>query len=208
MNWCIYSTDTKVISTMASASDRVESIPEVGVVWDAGLVEDMRQCGLTDKTIQILGEEEYTTYNLIDFVDEQLIAEELKDLGIKSGQRLAFLSLKKARQQKRVEGRMNKTFMTERHHDLLLKCKPKMADCMDPVRVLEILQSEKILTDHEREAIKSKTTRYDQVTEMLDCLMKSTDDGFWHLVRALYRTKQDNLVNLIREKMTSEGKST
>ena len=181
---------------------------EKEVEWGPGVKEDMRKHGLNEDTIGILGLEDFSTYDMIDKLDEDCILAELKDMRISGAQRCAFRTFMKARKEQiAVNHQQSSGFMTHTHIDILRKCKSKLASIMRPTEIIEKLRSEKMLTDFEAEHINSKPTRYEKVVSLTDIIMKAEDGCFWSLIKALFRTKHENLVNFIGEQMNQRGKS-
>ena len=178
------------------------------VEWGPGVKEDMRKHGLNEGTISILGFEGFNTYDVIDKLDEECVIVDLKDIKTPCAQRSAFRTFMKARKSKIADNHQQSSgFMTDTHIDILRKCKPKLACIMRPTEIIEKLRSEKMLTDYEAEHINSKPTRYEKVVSLTDIIMKAEDSCFWSLIKALFRTKHENLVNFIGEQMNQKGKS-
>ena len=178
------------------------------VEWGPGVKEDMRKHGLNDKTITILGLEEYIEYDAIDILDPECVIVDLTHMKIPGVQRSAFLTFLKTRKSKIAESfKQSSSLMTDTHVDILRKCKPKFASNMRPTEIIEKLRSEKMLTDFEAEHINSKPTRYEKVVSLTDIIMKAEDGCFWSLIKALFITNQENLVNFIGEQMNQRGES-
>ena len=189
-----------------------EYIRDTEVKWEEGLREEMEEYGLDEQTINILGDEGYTKRKSLMIIDKDAVIADLVRFNMPSVQiqlfRALIVDLKKAKSTpKSVEIRNTKDIMmTDEHQAILLKCKPFLAENMIPERVMEILHSKKLLTKYDRDVCNVEKISYAKVVKLLDLLSQQTEGAFWGLIRALERTNQKHLANMIEECVSKEGR--
>ena len=189
-----------------------EYIRDTAVKWEEGLREEMEEYGLDEQTINIVGDEGYTKRKIIKVIEKNDVADHLATFNIPYAQIQVFcafiMDCKKANSApKSVEIRNTKdVMMTDEHQAILRKCKPLLAENMKPERVMEILHSKKLLTKYDRDVCNVEKVSYGKVVKLLDLLSQQTEGAFWGLIRALERTNQKHLANMIEECVSKEGR--
>ena len=178
------------------------------VQWEPGLKEEMERYGLNEETINIVGREGYTKRKIIQIMEKNDVAADLVRFNIPSAQIQMFCAfIMDCKKAKSVEIRNTKDIkMTDEHQAILLKCKPFLAANMKPEMVMEILHSKMLLTKYDRDVCNEEKIGYAKVVKLLDLLSEQTEGAFWGLIRALERTNQKHLANMIEECVSKEGR--
>ena len=183
------------------------------IQWSPGVKEAMHNHGLNEGSIRKLGEDEFTSFEILDKLDVDSTMEEMRQSKLLStAQRSAFRSMINSRRSKSSQPESNRdtrpigTVMKQEHVDILLKCRVKLADNMKNLQVIEQLVAEKVLTHVDRYQIKSKPNPYDQNIELLDKIQTQSDDAFFSLVKALKTYHQTHQADLLQENIRM-GKS-
>ena len=204
----LYERDITQKMATATTPEKTEYISDTEVKWEEGLREEMDEYGLDEQTIKILGQEGYIKKRMIAKLKDEIVISELKGLKIPSAQISAFRSMiQDLKNVKPVKVKKTKDIMmTDEHQAILLKCKPFLAENMKPEMVMEILHSKKLLTKYDRDVCNVEKIGYAKVVKLLDLLSQQTEGAFWGLIRALERTNQKHLANMIEECVSKEGR--
>ena len=196
------------VSPSDGDSDRTE--------WEPGVKEAMRKYKLTTATIDILGREGFTSFEIIDCLEIEEIVSELKNHKINTAQRFAFKALMKARRRRLLElelepndGKVVETVLSNDHRKVLRQCKTELLAKLSLLEVPNLLHADGVLTDAEYEECNiPMKTRYKKVEYLLEILDKQSERSFLSFMRALRSTNQQHLVNYIEENVSKEGKVT
>ena len=176
--------------------------------WGPGVKEAMRSYDISEKTIDILGEEGYNTFRRIDRLDVDSLRIELVHLSIKSADRCSFLTMVKARRRHPLELDLeqNSEVLPTEHREVLRKCKPELLEKLILLEVPNLLHSDGVLTDAQYENCNAIPTRYKKSEYLLGILDKQSERSFLSFMRALRSTKQQHLANYIEEYLSRGGK--
>ena len=183
-----------------------------GTEWQPGVMETMRKCKLTSTTIDILGHEGFTSFDILDHLDIGVLRSELREINLSMSQRHAFLSMIKSRQRRPLElelqPKSNQDFkgVTSVKHEIVLrKCNHELVNNLKVQEVLYLLRSDGVLTDVQYEHCNAMQHRYKKVEYLLEILEKGSQRSFLSFMRALRSTKQQHLANYIDEYVSKEG---
>ena len=165
--------------------------------WDEKVLDEMRRYKLDDITVDILGKEGYTTFDMIDILDVDIVLNTLSNKGITSAQLSAFGTMLKERRNRQSELHtsyrihewdIDKGIMSDRLKEIIRKHSDILCNNTSNaafVGILTYLNSRDTLADVEVSMVKSIEHHHKQVDALLSYLKKKSNRAFHELVRAL-----------------------
>ena len=177
---------------------------ETRVTWDPGVKEELLARRLKEQTIDILGQEEYTTFQSIDSMSKEAIDQ------IKTEYRIPSSQIDRLREVIRIRNNSTKqqaatlpvdttssSLMPEELVGAIIKQKVTLCNIIRPMEVLVHLQAAYCLTTYEYNQCKVQATCFDKVCEMLDILVKGPEKGYHELIKGLKQTGQKHAAKLL-----------
>ena len=198
---------------MTDATRKIQTyVRDQTIEWDPGIVEKLKRHGLTDQTIDILGQEEYITMQLISYMDKDAINEVKEKYGLPIAQVTCIKHLVNSCQEygevksdtmykcqvvAEKENIIDYKKITPKQKDMLVTHAPELCNIVWPFRVFVVLRALKCFTEHDMEHCLTIPSRYKQVYEMITIIERATYKHYWSLVRALRSTGQKHAAKLL-----------
>ena len=182
------------------------------IIWDPGVVREMKRHGLDDQTVNILGKEGFTTTKKISYMDKDAIKEMKEKYELPIAEVGCIKCLVKSIQQEGQENIaslyncqvvaetaeiIDNKLITRKQEDMLIKQAHTLCKIVKPLEVFVQLRAAKCLTKEEMDRCRKCDTDYEQVLEMLHIIEKGTYKHYWSLVRVLKSTGQSHAAKLL-----------
>jgi len=98
----------------------------------------------------------------------------------------------------------DKAIMSDEHYELLMRKRFELCKCMNPRDVLINSRSSfEIFSEADEQKILSKATLNDKIREMVETLLRKSDDAFQQFITLLHETMQSHVAYIL----TGEGNS-
>ena len=198
---------------MAGTTGKIQKfVRDQTITWDPGVVEEMKNHGLADQTIDILGQEGFNTIQLISYMDGELITKLEERFALPLAQVGCIKRLVESfqhREEGEVVSMYNCQVVAEKEEEIdyklttvkqkktLRRQAPELCNIVRPFPVFVQLEAVNCLTKQEMEHCRRFHTPYEQVYELLTIIGNGTYKHYWSLVRALRSTGQRHAAKLL-----------